>query len=60
MKLISIHCYQQVRNGAGMKWLQSVWAPIKLIMNRWLNEIDSKKDGKIFMHYTCDLELTKD
>jgi len=40
--------YREIKNGASKEWFDDIWPAVKLIMNRWLNDLDTKKEGMIF------------
>ncbi|XP_065070072.1 uncharacterized protein LOC135695054 [Rhopilema esculentum] len=42
-----LKAYREVKIGAPKKWFDSIWGPVKKIMSRWMNELDSKGDGLI-------------
>jgi len=42
-----LKAYREVKQGAGKAWFAKIWGPVKKIMSRWMNELDSKKDGLI-------------
>ncbi|XP_065657388.1 non-lysosomal glucosylceramidase isoform X2 [Hydra vulgaris] len=40
--------YREIRQGASKGWFNTVWNPIKLLMNRWLDVMDTDKNGMIY------------
>jgi len=47
-----------LRNGAEKKWFDNLWPAVKLVMSRWLDVLDEKKEGNtlwIWVYEKLDL-----